>query len=313
MTWMQEQFGLEFLDVSEEDLEFPIVLNGKITGLGLVPTDPSTGNFSNNLPLPGAQLAVYATQPSTGERLGEAVHNKTVGADGQWGPFTAQAGVPYEFVVSAPGYATTHIYRSPFPRSTGVLHLREGGRQKKMYFLEGRPDFIASTDRNEARSSFSNFAIKPDLETVSAPGGADVDYVELPVQVSRTAGAWTGLVGLEGVVEPPHVAADVDGAPGHGHAVRRVDEHEAYVDPPWTLAEGAAYAERIVNGVVAFENAPAAAVSPMTRPVRTLRPDGKPAASMTNRFLTSCDCWNWFSTDCFGSRPMRAEPISWMP
>ncbi|MDR7150431.1 pimeloyl-ACP methyl ester carboxylesterase [Hydrogenophaga palleronii] len=102
----------------------PIVLNGKITGLGLVPTDPSTGNFSNNLPLAGAQLAVYATQPSTGERLGEAVHNKTVGADGQWGPFTAQAGVPYEFVVSALGYATTHIYRSPFPRSSDLIHLR---------------------------------------------------------------------------------------------------------------------------------------------------------------------------------------------
>lgn len=102
----------------------PIVLNGKITGLGLVPTDPSTGNFSNNLPLPGAQLAVYATQPGTGERLGEAVHSRTVGADGQWGPFTAKAGVPYEFVVSAPGYATTHIYRSPFPRSSDLIHLR---------------------------------------------------------------------------------------------------------------------------------------------------------------------------------------------
>ena len=102
----------------------PIELNGKITGLGLVPTDPSTGNFSNNLPLPGAQLAVYATQPGTGERLGEAVHSRTVGADGQWGPFTAKAGVPYEFVVSAPGYATTHIYRSPFPRSSDLIHLR---------------------------------------------------------------------------------------------------------------------------------------------------------------------------------------------
>lgn len=102
----------------------PITLNGKITGLGLVPTDPSTGNYSNNLPLPGAELTVYATQTTTGERLGEAVHRKTVGADGLWGPFTAQAGVPYEFVVSAPGYATTHIYRSPFPRSSDLIHLR---------------------------------------------------------------------------------------------------------------------------------------------------------------------------------------------
>jgi triacylglycerol lipase len=102
----------------------PAVLNGKITGLGLSSTDPTSGNYSNNLPLPGAQLAVYATDPATGERRGAAVHSKTVGADGLWGPFTAQAGVPYEFVISAPGYATTHIYRSPFPRGSELVHLR---------------------------------------------------------------------------------------------------------------------------------------------------------------------------------------------
>ncbi|WP_370870694.1 alpha/beta fold hydrolase [Polaromonas sp.] len=102
----------------------PLVLNGKITGLGLHPTDPASGTYSNNLPLPGAQLAVYATDAATGARLGNAVHNKTVGADGLWGPFTAQPGTPYEFVISAPGYATTHIYRSPFPRSSSLIHLR---------------------------------------------------------------------------------------------------------------------------------------------------------------------------------------------
>lgn len=105
-------------------VQAPVVLNGKITGLGLSPTDPASGNYANNLPLPGAQLAVYATDPATGERKGAAVHGKTVGADGLWGPFTAQTGVPYEFVISAPGYATTHIYRSPFPRSSGLIHLR---------------------------------------------------------------------------------------------------------------------------------------------------------------------------------------------
>jgi triacylglycerol lipase len=102
----------------------PVLLNGKITGLGLTPTDPATGSYANNLPLPGAQLMVYATNPATGERKGTAVHSKTVGADGLWGPFTAQTGVPYEFVISAPGYATTHIYRSPFPRSSDLIHLR---------------------------------------------------------------------------------------------------------------------------------------------------------------------------------------------
>ena len=102
----------------------PVVLNGKVTGLGLNPIDPTTGNYSNNLPLPGAQLRVYATDAMTGARLGAAVHSRTVGADGLWGPFTAQPGVPYEFVVSAPGYATTHIYRSAFPRSSTLVHLR---------------------------------------------------------------------------------------------------------------------------------------------------------------------------------------------
>lgn len=100
------------------------VLNGKVTGLGLSSTDPASGTYSNNLPLPGAYLEVYATDPATGERRGAAVHRKTVGADGVWGPFMAQAGVPYEFVISAPGYAITHIYRSPFPRSSELIHLR---------------------------------------------------------------------------------------------------------------------------------------------------------------------------------------------
>jgi transcriptional regulator len=34
---------------------------------------------------------------------------------------------------------------------------------------------------------------------------------------------------------------------------RLTAEHEAYVDPPWRIAEGRAYAERIVGGIVAFD------------------------------------------------------------
>lgn len=100
------------------------VLNGKVTGLGLSSTDPASGNYSNNLPLPGARLTVHAIDPATGERRGAAVHSKTVGTDGLWGPFQAQAGQPYEFVISAPGYADTHIYRSDFPRGSDLIHLR---------------------------------------------------------------------------------------------------------------------------------------------------------------------------------------------
>ncbi|MEO5737874.1 MAG: alpha/beta fold hydrolase [Variovorax sp.] len=104
--------------------EARIVLDGRLTGFGLSSTDPASGQFTNNLALVGAQLAVYAVDPTTGARLGGAVHRKSVAADGRWGPFTAQPGTPYEFEIAAPGYATTHIYRSPFPRSSGIVNLR---------------------------------------------------------------------------------------------------------------------------------------------------------------------------------------------
>jgi pimeloyl-ACP methyl ester carboxylesterase len=101
-----------------------LVLNGTILGLGLRSEDPASGNFVNNLPLPGARLEVFAVDPRTGERLGDAVHEATVEANGRWGPFDATRGVPYEFVVTAPGYPTNHIYRSPFPRSSYLIHLQ---------------------------------------------------------------------------------------------------------------------------------------------------------------------------------------------
>ncbi len=106
--------------------EKAVMLGGKVTGLGVDPLDPKTGNFSNNLPLPGAQLEVFATHPTTGAREGAALLRTTVGKDGQWGPLKVQPGVPLEFVISAPGYATTHIYRSGFPRSSDIIHLRAG-------------------------------------------------------------------------------------------------------------------------------------------------------------------------------------------
>lgn len=100
-----------------------VVLDGKVSGLGL-DNEPARGNFVNNLPLALATVEVFATDPKTGERRGPAVHRKTVGTDGMWGPFNADPKTSYEFVVSAPGYATTHIYRSPFPRSSNIVNLR---------------------------------------------------------------------------------------------------------------------------------------------------------------------------------------------
>ena len=108
--------------------ELNIVLDGMVTGMGVNSSDSASvaGNFSNNLPVPKAQVEVYAVHYQTGLRVGPPVHQKTVGTDGRWGPFQARSGVPYEFMVRAPGYAKTHIYRSAFSRSSNVVHLKAG-------------------------------------------------------------------------------------------------------------------------------------------------------------------------------------------
>ena len=101
--------------------EGKVVLDGTVSGLGL---DNRQGSYTTNLPLEGATVEVYATSAATGERLGPAKHRKTIAADGRWGPFEADGPQTYEFVIAAPGYATTHVYRSPFPRSSKVVSLR---------------------------------------------------------------------------------------------------------------------------------------------------------------------------------------------
>ena len=114
--------------------ESDIVLDGMVTGMGVHSSDAAgaSSNFTNNRPIPKALVEVYAVHYQTGLRVGPALHSRQVGADGRWGPFKAKPGVSYEFVISAPGYAKTHIYRSPFPRSSDVVHLK--------------PERIADTD-----------------------------------------------------------------------------------------------------------------------------------------------------------------------
>jgi pimeloyl-ACP methyl ester carboxylesterase len=98
------------------EAESRVVLNGKVNGMqGGVPT---------NLPVAGAKVEVYEVARGTGARTGPPVHTKTTGADGLWGPFGARLDAYYEFVVAAPGHSVTHVYRSPFPRSSDIVHLR---------------------------------------------------------------------------------------------------------------------------------------------------------------------------------------------
>ncbi len=133
-----------------------IVLDGRLTGLGLSGTDQASGQFTNNLPLPGAQLAIHAVDPATGARRGDTVHRKTIGAGGRWGPFVAQPATPYEFEITVPGYATTHIYRSAFPRSSSVVNLRPerilpADRDAKAIVIFTRPRGYFDAERDTMR------------------------------------------------------------------------------------------------------------------------------------------------------------------
>lgn len=98
--------------------EARIVLDGKLTGV--------TGAGPTNLPLVGGKVVVYAIDPATGQRRGAALIDKTVGEDGRWGPLVTDAQTSLEFVVTPTlaAFSTTHIYRSPFARSSSLVHLR---------------------------------------------------------------------------------------------------------------------------------------------------------------------------------------------
>nr|HET7857952.1 alpha/beta fold hydrolase [Caldimonas sp.] len=73
-----------------------VVLDGVVSGLGL---DNRQGDFATNLPLAGATIEVYAVDAATGERRGGAVHTKTIGSDGRWGPFVGDGSTRYEFMI----------------------------------------------------------------------------------------------------------------------------------------------------------------------------------------------------------------------
>jgi hypothetical protein len=97
-------------------------LAGKVSGAG------------TKFGLAGARIEVFTIDPHTGELLRSALHTAVVPAGGEWGPLATDPQTRHEFVVSAPGYATTHFYRSPFPHSTTVLNLR--------------PERVPEADRN---------------------------------------------------------------------------------------------------------------------------------------------------------------------
>jgi len=100
--------------------EAEVKLSGLVTG--------TAGGVQTNRPLSGASVDVYRVSADTGERIGGPVHSSRTGADGRWGPAQVDPSWYLEIVLTSAGSTTTHFYRSPFPRSSDIVHLRVPGR-----------------------------------------------------------------------------------------------------------------------------------------------------------------------------------------
>ncbi|PDT70903.1 hydrolase [Bradyrhizobium sp. C9] len=96
--------------------ETVVRLSGLVTG--------TPGGVPTNRPVQGATIDIYRVSAETGERFSGPLHSSQTGADGRWGPAQVDPSWPLEFVLTSPGAVTTHIYRSPFPRSSEIVHLR---------------------------------------------------------------------------------------------------------------------------------------------------------------------------------------------
>jgi pimeloyl-ACP methyl ester carboxylesterase len=96
--------------------EAEVKLSGLVTG--------TPGGVVTNRPVSGATVEIYRVSPETGERTGGPIHSSQTGADGRWGPALIEPSWCLEIVLASAGALTTHFYRSPFPRSSEIVHLR---------------------------------------------------------------------------------------------------------------------------------------------------------------------------------------------
>jgi hypothetical protein len=96
--------------------EAEVKLSGLVTG--------TPGGVATNRPVSGATVEIHRISAETGERTGGPIHSSQTGADGRWGPAQVKPAWYLEMVLTSAGSPTTHIYRSPFPRSSDVVHLR---------------------------------------------------------------------------------------------------------------------------------------------------------------------------------------------
>ena len=177
------------------------VLDGKVSGF--------EADAPTNIGIDGARVTIFKIGATTGEREGPAVHDRITGEDGIWGPFTADPAAYYEFVIAAPGLPITHIYRSPFPRSSNLLHLRpqpfaKGDTDAPAVLYLSRPRGYFGAGRDRVLVNGTPIAIPPGVPTISTarslaePGTAFTGTFNEETIPART---WPTATGHISVVE----------------------------------------------------------------------------------------------------------------
>ena len=78
--------------------------------------------FPSNVGAGGMGLTVYAID-ATGRRTGQPVATFVLGADGSFGPFTADPSARYEFALDQGSGQTQHHYHQPFQRTDRLIRL----------------------------------------------------------------------------------------------------------------------------------------------------------------------------------------------
>src|SRR6266481_865235 len=96
--------------------EAEVRLSGLVTG--------TPGGVQTNRPVAGAAVEIYRVSADSGARIGGAIHASQSAEDGRWGPAKVDPSWYLEIVLTSSGSSTTHFYRSPFPRSSDIVHLR---------------------------------------------------------------------------------------------------------------------------------------------------------------------------------------------
>ena len=91
----------------------PVVLSGRAV------------NFPANTGRAGATLDIWAVDPDTGTRVGDEPHASfAIGEDGAFGPFVAESGGHYEWVLSSEDSPVQHhLYLQPYVRSSDLIRL----------------------------------------------------------------------------------------------------------------------------------------------------------------------------------------------